>query len=27
VRRFAVDGGLLGSARGLAVVDAERGRP
>jgi len=27
VRRFAVDGGLLGSARCLAVVDAERGRP
>jgi flagellar hook assembly protein FlgD len=27
VRRFAADGGLLGSARGLAVVDAERGRP
>jgi hypothetical protein len=27
VRRFAADGGLLGSARGLAVVNAERGRP
>jgi hypothetical protein len=27
VRRFAADGGLLGSARCLAVVDAERGRP